>query len=1081
MNSKFLFYYASISVISLLITSCSVDLPDEVQIAYDELPQELNFNIHVKPILSDKCFACHGPDKGKIEAGLQLHTDETAYEELPESPGLYAIKPGNLRKSEMFRRITASDPNDIMPPPEFKVTLSNREKAILSKWIDDGAKYEPHWAFVKPVKKDIPEVKLDNWPENEIDYFILEKLEQSNLKPSSKADKELLLRRVSLDLTGLPPTESEIEAFINDDRADSYERQVDRLIASEHFGEKMATDWMDVARYADTHGYQVDRYRNMSPWRDWVIESFNNNRSYDEFLTWQIAGDLLPNATFEQKLATGYNRLHPQNMEGGIVDEEFRVEYVADRTSVLSQGVMALTYSCARCHDHKYDPISQKNFYEMYSFFNNVNETGQISWEAQDVPVPNMLVPTKKQEEIIDYLKLQEQEKVVSVERIVEKESDRFNQWISEAGYKNKITKPVLKGKKGHFSLNDNLRNQVNGSFGKMQRKFSPDEKPTFAKGKKSSGLLLDGDAWLDLDPVGIYQRSEPFTIGIWVYLPESLKEGVIFHKNQAERLHSKKGYSLYLKDNKLELMLAHTWPDNAIIKHTTEEVPREEWFHLTMTYNGSSLAEGLKFYMDGQELQMDLEIDNLYKDIIFHQYGDVIYKKPIEPGLKIGGRWRGLGAKGAIVDDIVVYSRELSAIEVMNIAGNPILTELSEKRPDDLSESENEMLKAYYFNNQSVAFAKAQSVLAKTRTALVDSVEDVEEVMVMKEMDEPRQAYVLERGGYDSYGEEVFPNTPEEILPFPEDYEKNRVGLAKWLIHPDHPLTARVAVNRYWQNYFGRGIVNTSEDFGNQGELPSHMELLDWLAIDFMENGWDIKSLNKKIVMSATYQQSSKASDELKEIDSDNVLLARGPQVRLTSEMMRDNALLASGLLNEEIGGPSVKPYQPEGLWKMNGGTYVQDTGEDLYRRSMYTYWKRTVPHPTQGTFDQPERVECTVRRQKTNTPLQALVLLNDPAFVETSKKIGEAITKESDLDTGIGKAFRRLTGRQLIHNELEILKSLQKEEYEKFKADNERAKGWLNAGEYKIDASLDANLVAANAVVASVILNSDATITKR
>ncbi|MEM9984712.1 MAG: DUF1553 domain-containing protein, partial [Bacteroidota bacterium] len=574
---------------------------------------------------------------------------------------------------------------------------------------------------------------------------------------------------------------------------------------------------------------------------------------------------------------------------------------------------------------------------------------------------------------------------------------------------------------------------------------------------------------------------NQPFSIGIWVNVPKNLEEGVIFHKNKGTRLHSYKGYHLYLKDNKLELMLAHTWPDNAIVEHTLADVPREEWVQLTMTYDGSSKAEGLRLFVNGKEAATDIIIDNLYKDIVFHSYEDQIYNKAIEPGLQIGARWRGVGIKGAKVDDILVYERELSALEVQQIANPDLLKTTTQASYADLTPQQKDWLGDYYLQNRSQAYQKALTQLAQSRGNWTNEVEEVPEVMVMKEMETPRQAYVLERGLYDALGDSVFPNTPSEIFPFPEEYPKNRLGLAQWLTHPDHPLTARVAVNRYWQNYFDRGIVRTTEDFGNQGELPSHPALLDWLALDFIASGWDVKALQKRIVMSATYRQSSLTAPALREKDPENVLLARGPAVRLSSEMMRDNALLASGLLNDELGGPSVKPYQPPGLWVMNASTYEPDSGQALYRRSLYTYWKRTVPHPTQATFDQPERSECSVRRQKTNTPLQALVLLNDPTFLEASRKIGEQITREQNGVEAIQAAFLRITGREATQAELDILRELQQNEYAQMSQQPEKAEGWLSIGASPVDSTLDTAWIAANAVVASAIMNSDAAITKR
>ncbi|WP_422359612.1 DUF1553 domain-containing protein [Reichenbachiella sp.] len=1066
-------------VMVLGLQNCSPSLPEGVEVAYEKLPQSLDFNIHVKPILSDKCFACHGPDKGKIEAGLQLHDANTAYGELPESPGKRAVVPGNLSSSELFHRIVSDDPNMIMPPPASKIELSDYEKAVLTKWIENGAEYKPHWAFEKPVKPKPPAVKFEKQVNNVIDQFILKRLDEEGLKPAKSSDRSLLLRRLSLDLTGLPPTVEEIENFVNDHSPTAYEKQVDRLLASRHYGEKMAVDWMDLSRFSDTYGYQVDFYRDMSPWRDWVIQSFNDNMPYDQFVTWQLAGDLLPNATTEQILATGYNRLHAQNSEDGIIEEEYRVEQVIDRTSVVGQGLMGLTVACARCHDHKYDPISHKEFYSLYSFFNNVNESGQISRDPMDIPVPTLLIPTEAQTEAIAYLKKIEQEQEAKL--MITKSENEADKWIAAGSFRQLAKSSLNQGMVAHFSLEGHLKNTITGKSGQMARMYTDTEPAIFRQSEGRSGLHINGDSWLDLKPVGIYGRDEAFSIGLWVKLPDTLKEGVIFHKNKGVRLHGYKGYHLYYREGKLEVMLAHTWPDNAIEKLGTRTVPTNEWVQLTLTYDGSSHAEGVKLYINGEEEVMTVKNDNLYKDILFHDYIDEIYPEPLEPGLKVGGRWRGFGIKDAIVDDIMVYSRELTAFEVLQLTDNQRGNDILAKAADELTAYHKALLSEYYWKNISGNYKSSLEGLQKTRAVLADSMDAVKEVMVMKEMQTPRQAYVLLRGQYDNYGEPVSLDTPSTILPMDDSLPKNRLGLANWFFDKDHPLTARVAVNRYWQHLFGRGIVRTSEDFGNQGELPSHPELLDWLAIWFMENEWDVKALHKLMVMSATYQQDTYCSPELREKDPDNVLLARGPQARLTSEMIRDNALAASDLLVPQIGGESVRPYQPEGLWIMNSNKYEPGSGDDLYRRSLYSIWKRSVPLPTQATFDQPDRNECTVRRQKTNTPLQALVLLNDPTFVETSRKIGEQITQADDSAEAIRQTFVKLTGRKPAAEEMNLLQALQQDEYKKFKADETRAKGWLETGVYRVDPSLDTNLVAANAVVASVILNTDATITKR
>ncbi|MEM9327282.1 MAG: DUF1553 domain-containing protein [Bacteroidota bacterium] len=1061
-----------------LLSGCRPSLPAEVASAYEGLPQELDFNVHVKPILSDKCFACHGPDQSKIKGDLQLHLPQMAFRESPNS-GVAALTPGNLRESEVFHRIISEDPSYFMPTPESNLALTAREKAVLVKWIEDGAEYKPHWAFEQPKAHEPPP---SPWPSTHpIDQFVYQKLAEMGMEPSPTADKELLLRRASLDLTGLPPTLEEIDVFLADNSDDAYEKQVDRLLASPHYGERMAIDWMDVARYADTHGYTVDRYRDMSPWRDWVIKAFNQNMPYDQFVTWQLAGDLMPDATKDQILATGFNRLHPQNMEGGIIDEEFRVEYVADRTAVLGQGLIAMTTACARCHDHKYDPISQKEFFQLYSFFNNVNESGQISWDDA-TPVPTLLLPTEEQAAIISYLEGQVETESAKLTSVESKEKSSIDQWIEEGHYQNLRAIPPSRGLRAHYALDGRLSNLRNPSeVGRMKRQHSAKEQPNFAEGRTKQGLLLDGDAWLDVSPVGIFKRHHAFTVALWVKIPTDLEEGVIFHKNDGSKIYNFKGYHLYLKDNGLQLMLAHTAPDNAIIEQSIEPVPRDRWTHLAMTYDGSSTAAGLKLYVNGQEAQTHIEVDNLYKDIVFDFEEDKVYENLREPALQVGARWRGKGVGGTTVDDLLVYNLELGAVEILQIANPARLEQLTKKSSTALTAEDRYMLKDHYLRNHSSDHRSQSQSLYLARRALVDSMEQVKEVMVMKEMEQPRTSFVLERGLYDNYGEEVTPNTPSTILEWNEGLPQNRWGLAQWLFDPNHPLTARVAVNRYWQHYFGQGLVTTTEDFGNQGALPTHPELLDWLALEFQQSGWDIKHLQKLIVMSATYRQQSIASKQMLEKDPANTWLARGPKTRLTSEMMRDNALMASGLINTKIGGESIRPYQPEGLWVMNGTRYVPDTGEDLYRRSLYVIWKRTVPHPTLQTFDQPERTECTVRRQKTNTPLQALVLLNDPAYVEACKVIGEDMTKHPDPVEGVAVAFRRLTGRMPQPKEMDILLELREEESRNFRQEPSKIPGWLNIGEYRINPSLDQALVAANTVLASVILNSDASITKR
>lgn len=1061
-------------VVSIFFLSCGgPDLPEKVALAYENLPRQLDFNQHIKPILSDKCFICHGPDKAEVKAGLQLHAADKAYAELPDSPGNYAIVPGNPGKSEMVDRILTEDSNIIMPKPESHLTLTDREKAMLVKWIEDGAEYKDHWAFIPPEEHEVP--KVDEEAANPIDNFIFARLQEEKLSPSPRADKEILLRRLSFDLTGLPPTAEELDAFLSDDSHDAYEKQVNRLLASPHYGEQMALGWMDLSRYADTHGYSVDRYRNMSPWRDWVIKAFNENMPYNTFVTWQLAGDLMEKPTREMKLATAFNRIHPQNMEGGIVNEEFLIEYAVDRASTVGEAFMGLTVACARCHDHKYDPISHKNFYEMTSFFNNLNESGQISWNDA-MPVPNMLLTTEEENQMIAYMNdlLKEAENEVESTKKSIVATD-FEGWLKSNEHQKALKQVPTDQLVAYYTLDaGNLTDKFHpGHKGTMKRESREGQEINLVKGKKGDGIILDGDTWLDLKQTGVYGRNDKFSISLWAYIPKELKDGNIFHKGDGAILYNWRGYHLKIVNNRLEIMMAHTAPDNTITELTNDEFPRDRWVSFTMTYDGSSKADGLKLYIDGKEAATTVKFDNLYKDILF--------RRSSEPGLQLGARYRGKGIKGAVVDEIRVFEKELSALEAMQLAENNEVNALAEKVAAVLSPEEKKMLEAFYLGTMSHKIDRPNGKLARLRKAYVDSVENIQEIMVMKETPEPVQAYLLDRGVYDARAEEVFPKTPEAILPMPEYLPKNRLGFAKWLFLKDHPLTARVAVNRIWQHYFGKGLVKTSEDFGNQGEMPSHPALLDWLAIRFIETDWDMKSIQKMIVMSNTYQQSSIANEELMQKDVENRLLARGPSKRLTGEMLRDNALVASGLLNDTIGGESVKPYQPNGLWKVNGAEYKEDEGDKLYRRSMYTIWKRSVPHPTIATFDAPDRSICTVRRQETNTPLQALVLLNDPTYIEAARVLGEHMTKFQDPGKGISNAFRRLTGRKIKKEELQALLELKNEEYENFKSNPQKAHGWLNTGEFRIASDDDGALVAANAVVASTIMNADATITKR
>jgi Protein of unknown function (DUF1553)/Protein of unknown function (DUF1549)/Planctomycete cytochrome C/Concanavalin A-like lectin/glucanases superfamily len=1075
LNQNFLFIIILITVMQLV--SCDPELPKEVAAAYDQLPEKMDYNLHVKPVLSDKCFSCHGPDKAKQKAGLRLDIQSFAYAELPESPGKVAINPGNLNGSELFHRIISEDPEYRMPSHKSHLILSPKEKAILIKWIRQGAEYKPHWAFVKPEKGDIPKIDFKDWAINPIDNFIGHTLELEKLQPSKKAAKELLLRRVSLDLTGLPPTIEEADAFIKDNSANAYEKQVDRLLQSPHYGEKMAVDWLDLARFADSHGYTVDRIRDVSPYRDWVIGAFNKNLPFNQFIQWQLAGDLMPNPNKEMLIATAFNRLHQQNMEGGIIDEEFQTEYVIDRTNTAGVAIMGLPIGCARCHDHKYDPISQKNYYEMFSFFNKVKEAGQISWDDA-MPSPTILLPSQEKENMLRFIQNDVSSQEKKLIQTKKNSTAGFQNWLQSKKYKQLEKELIPKdGLQAQYNFNNgSLKNGISGkASGAMKKELSSStaDKAVLEKRDNGKALVLNGDQWFDLNPAGIFSKSDPFSIAISLLIPADFKEGVIFHKCISERLYNYRGYHLYLKDNRFTVNMSHAAPSNMISRITQQPVLRNQWIQLTMTYDGSSKASGLKLFQNGIELELETTMDQLTKDILMHSKN--------QPALQIGAWDRGLGFKGGKVDDILVYNRALTDYEMKIIAGQGNWASIATKQPDQLSANEVSVLQNYYLSTIDAAVLEDQKKLQQIRTTLADSTEQIKEVMVMQDAPKPRKTFILVRGNYDNFGEEVFPNTPSSILAFSKNLPKNRYGLAQWLTDPNHPLTARVAVNRYWQNFFGTGLVKTAEDFGNQGELPSHPALLDWLAVTFRESGWDTKKICKLMVMSATYQQDSKAIASIQLKDPENRLLSHGPSIRMTAEMIRDNALMASGLLNDKIGGKSVKPYQPDGLWEINNTNYRADSGDAVYRRSLYVIAKRSVPNPTLSTFDATSRSYCVARRQRTNTPLQALVTLNDPTFVEAEKIMGQQIATATDERKGITEIYRKLTGLTPNNVELALLEAIQSSELKKFRADTKKTKGWLTAGQYIVNQNIEPALIAANAVVASIILNSDATLTKR
>jgi hypothetical protein len=1032
-----------------------------------EIPERVDYNWHIKPILSDRCFFCHGPDDQHRHADLRLDTREGLFAALEYGEGSHVVLPDTPGESELFLRISSDADGYRMPPAESKLSLSADEIAMIRRWIEQGADWKEHWSLLPPVKGPLPEVRDLAWPRNEIDHFVLARLEREGLKPAAEADRERLIRRVTLDLTGLPPTLDEIDAFLADDSPEAYQRLVDRLLASDRFGERMAVDWLDAARYADTYGYQADVYRDVWPYRDWVIQALNQNLSYDQFITWQLAGDLLPAATRDQRIATAFNRLHRQTNEGGSVEEEFRVDYVADRTDTLGAAFLGLTLGCARCHDHKYDPISQKEYFQLFAFFDNIDECGLYSHFTDAMPTPTLLLTTDQQQAEITAAEAKIRQAEQRLERLAAERRGAFDDWLRQ-----RPVETVLADRIGDFPLESIDAGQLINRADESRPAKAADD-PQVVPGRIGNGLLLSGENNITTAVGGDFTRDDAFSVALWIRIPDHKDRAVIFHRSRAWTDAGSRGYQLLIEDGRLSASLVHFWPGNAIGIRTRGPAPTGRWIHVVMTYDGSSRADGLDLYVDGRRAEREVVRDRLYKDITGGGVNE----------LAVGQRFRDRGFKDGMVDELQVYQRCLTPVEAAHLADGGTLDRLLNAPGEELDDDQRQQLFAYYLSNLDQPYRAAVAELRGLRRSRSALVEPVRELMVMEELPEPRPTHLLLRGDYDAPGELVQPGAPASILAFDRQWPPNRLGLAQWLTDPRHPLTARVAVNRFWQTLFGRGLVATPEDFGNQGQLPTHPELLDWLAVSFIESGWDVKSLVKQMVTSATYRQSSECEPELRARDPLNELLARGRSYRWPAEILRDQALSASGLLVERIGGPPVKPYQPEGLWEeKSGAKYQRDEREGSWRRSLYTYWKRTSPPPAMITLDAAEREVCVVAREATSTPLQALVLLNDPQYVEAARALAEHVMRaEPDTQARLTRLFRLLTSRHPADAELRVLRSLLDQQQAAFAAEPEAAAQFLEFGDHRPDPAWNPSELAALTVVAQALLNYDETVRKR
>ncbi len=1091
---------------------------------------KIEFNRDIRPILSDKCFACHGPDAPAKKIKLRLDSEAAA---------LAAIVPGQPAQSKLIKRITHQDEALRMPPADAGRTLTEREKELLTEWIRQGAKWETHWAFIPPTRPALPTVKKQAWVKNPIDTFVLARLEKEGLQPAPEADRATLLRRISFDLTGLPPTLPELDDFLNDTAPNAYEKVVDRLLNSPRYGERMAFKWLDAARYADTNGYQIDGERSMWRWRDWVIKAFNSNKPYDQFTIEQLAGDLLPpkknqKAKQDQLIATAFNRNHRTNSEDGLIPEEYAVEYVVDRVDTTSTVFLGLTMGCARCHNHKYDPFTQKEYYQFYAYFNNIPEDGRASNYGNSAPW--IAAPTDEQQRALQKLNGAISRTENTLAQFIKTNAAAQRRWEKSLSVANHTQWFPHDNLLFHHSLEASAQPFISETMTKVSM-ANPEveivEKkdvktldigfkngtPKYVAAPTGQGVAFDGNLLFDAGKIADFNfrdrtkdYKDQFTITAWIY-PEAEQSGaIVTHMadtagEQHNNLPKGRGYGLFFANGKVHFNLVGVWADDSFRVETADTVPLKQWHYVIATFDATEPYEKVQLFLNGQKQKLKINNPRL-----FRSFGDANANLRIGAGGGPEFRFRGT------IADVRIYKSLLDANAVAILSCAEALETIAAIPLQQRSAAQQHKLTAAWLDKAAHAQPLLQTLRAQQQQKTLLEAE-FPTLMVMQEMPQPRPTYLLRRGAYDLPTEQVTRAVPAS-LQAPTKPPVNRLEFAQWLVSAENPLLARVTVNRFWQQLFGTGLVKTVEDFGAQGDLPSHPELLDWLAVEFMnsergtmnerqrENSslqrsspsnhrWDVKSLLKTIVTSATYRQNAKRNPRsnstrvvdrnLQSDDPDNRLLAHGPRYRLPAEMIRDQALLVSGLLVEKRGGASVKPYQPEGLWKdmtfSNMTNYGQAKGEGLWRRSLYTYWKRTILTPNMLVFDATAREFCNVREARTNTPLQALNLMNDVTYVEAARMLAERMLKEGGTAPAnrLAWAFRAVTSRFPGQQERQVLLANFEAQSTFFRAHPKEAEKLLALGEKRNDPKLNPAEVAAYATTASLLLNLDEVITKQ
>ncbi len=1005
----------------------------------------VDFNRDVRPILSENCLSCHGPDSGKRQAGLRLDvSDQSMWK---GESGEIAIVPGSPDKSQMVHRITSTDAEQQMPPPASGKKLTPKQIATLQQWIAEGAEYKGHWAFLSPVKAHPRPTTIQNWDQNQIDQYVLADLEKQGLTPSPEADKITLIRRVTFDLTGLPPTPAEVTEFLADSRPDAYEKLINRLMDSPKYGEHMARFWLDIASYGDTHGLHLDNERSIWKYREWVINAFNTNQPYDQFTIEQLAGDLLPNPTLEQKIATGFVRCNVTTSEGGSIDEEVRVRYAVDRTERLSTVFLGLTFGCAVCHDHKFDPLSQKEFYSLYSFFNSTADPA-MDGNRHDTP------PTVKVASAEENAKLADLDAKIADKRKA----------LAEALAKIEYTEPVAAtpaptGPQEFIWIEDGAPSGANLQGDTPWEFVTAPDHPVHSGTKSTrrlSGPAMSQHFFTGATPgLKIGQGDKLFA---YVYLdPTNPPKTVMLQFNDGGWEHR----AYWGEDT-----IAFGQGDVPGHRRLGDLPKTGEWVRLEVEAKHVGLNAGA--VLNGWAFSQ-------FDGLCYWDHAGSVTQTPQDGG----------GFESQLAWE--AYDKAQSTSTVPQPVRDAIKVEADKRNDDQKKQIRDYFLATIYPKSRETLGLLNKEVddLTAQRKATDDA---IPVSLVMADMPTERDTFVLIRGEYNKPGDKVVRGTPKVLPPMPEGVPVNRLGLAKWLVAPSHPLMSRVTVNRFWQQLFGRGIVKTAEDFGSQGEFPAHPELLDWMALDFQENGWDVKRLMKQMLMSATYRQSSKVNAEMAERDPENTLLAHGPRFRMDAELVRDNALAVAGLLSPRIGGKSVKPYQPEGVWEAvafvgsNTNSYKRDDGEALYRRSMYTFWKRTSPPPSLMAFDAPSRENCVARRARTNTPLQALVLMNDEQYVEAARQLAKRMLTEggSQAPERLSYGFRLVTAREPNEHEQAVLGAQLAAQLQHFQANLDSAKKLLAIGAVPRDESLDPAEHASYTLIGNLLLNLDETMTK-